>query len=96
MTRSELISSLAQRFPQLDRKGTELSVSVLLSAIAQTLSAGGRVEIRGFGSFGLNHRPSRIGRNPKTGERVIVPEKFAPHFKPGKELRERLCGLSAD
>ena len=71
-------------------------MNVLLSAIAKTLAAGGRVEIRGFGSFGLNYRSSRIGRNPKTGERVVVPEKSAPHFKPGKELRERLCNLSAE
>jgi integration host factor subunit beta len=58
--------------------------------MAQTLSAGGRIEIRGFGSFSLHHRPPRIGRNPKTGEAVSLAGKYVPHFKPGKELRERV------
>lgn len=88
MTRSELIQSLTERFPQLTKKDAEVSVQEILSAIGNALSEGGRVEIRGFGSFSRNIRPARIGRNPKSGEKVHVPEKFVPHFKPGKELRE--------
>lgn len=87
MTRSELIATLAQRFPQLVRPDAEMAVGEILDSIARTLADGGRVEIRGFGSFALNYRPPRIGRNPKTGEKVAVPGKYAPHFKPGKELR---------
>lgn len=90
MTRSELITALAQRFPQLVQKDAELAVGEILSAITQALSQGQRVEIRGFGSFALNYRPSRTGRNPKTGEKVSVPGKHVPHFKAGKELRERV------
>lgn len=90
MTRSELIAALAQRFPQLVQKDAELAVSEILSAISQALSKGHRVEIRGFGSFALNYRPPRTGRNPKSGEAVQVPEKYVPHFKAGKELRERV------
>lgn len=88
MTRSELIASLGQRFPQLVLKDAELSVAEILGALGSAISRGGRVEIRGFGSFSLNYRPPRIGRNPRTGERVNIPEKWTPHFKPGKELRE--------
>ncbi|UCV17923.1 integration host factor subunit beta [Ferribacterium limneticum] len=88
MTRSELIASLSQRFPQLVLKDAELSVAEILGALGNAISRGGRVEIRGFGSFSLNYRPPRIGRNPRTGERVNIPEKWTPHFKPGKELRE--------
>lgn len=88
MTRSELIASLSQRFPQLVLKDAELSVAEILGALGSAISRGGRVEIRGFGSFSLNYRPPRIGRNPRTGERVNIPEKWTPHFKPGKELRE--------
>jgi len=90
MTRSELIAALAQRFPQLVQKDAELAVSEILTAISQALSKGHRVEIRGFGSFALNYRPPRTGRNPKSGEAVQVPEKYVPHFKAGKELRERV------
>jgi integration host factor subunit beta len=90
MTRSELISSISNRFPQLLKADTEIAVAEILSAIGQTLVDGGRVEIRGFGSFALNYRPPRAGRNPKTGEKVSVPGKYTPHFKPGKELRERV------
>jgi len=88
MTRSELIVALAQRFPQLILADAGMSVDVILSAIGDTLTRGHRVEIRGFGSFALNYRPPRVGRNPKTGESVSVPAKWTPHFKPGKELRE--------
>lgn len=88
MTRSELVSMLADRFPQLVRADAEMSVSAILDAIAGTLAKGERIEIRGFGSFSLNHRPARLGRSPKTGEKVSVPAKWTPHFKAGKELRE--------
>lgn len=90
MTRSELIARLADRFPQLGLKDTELAVKTILETMARAIAEGQRIEIRGFGSFGLNHRPARIGRNPKTGERVEVPAKCVPHFKAGKELRERV------
>lgn len=90
MTKSELISSLAARYPQLVVKDAELSVKMILDAMAESLSKGQRIEIRGFGSFDLNYRPSRIGRNPKSGERVNVAEKYVPHFKAGKEMRERV------
>lgn len=88
MTRSGLVTLIADRFPQLVKADAELSVSVILDAIAGTLAKGGRIEIRGFGSFSLNHRPARVGRNPKTGKKVSVPAKWTPHFKAGKELRE--------
>jgi integration host factor subunit beta len=90
MTKSELIAKLASRHPQLVAKDAELAVKMVLDAMAKALSQGNRIEIRGFGSFGLNYRPPRVGRNPKSGEKVQVPEKFVPHFKAGKELRERV------
>jgi integration host factor subunit beta len=90
MTKSELIAKLAARFPQLVAKDAELAVKMILDAMGKSLAQGQRIEIRGFGSFGLNHRPPRIGRNPKSGDRVQVPEKFVPHFKAGKELRDRV------
>ncbi len=90
MTRSDLILKLAERFPQLLGKDAEMAVKVLLDSMATTLSRGDRIEIRGFGSFALNYRPPRIGRNPKSGDKVQVPAKYVPHFKAGKELRERV------
>jgi integration host factor subunit beta len=90
MTKSELIARLAARYPQLVAKDAEYAVKMILDAMTHSLVNGERIEIRGFGSFGLNHRPSRVGRNPKSGEKVHVPEKFVPHFKAGKELRERV------
>ncbi|HEY5633240.1 MAG TPA: integration host factor subunit beta [Burkholderiaceae bacterium] len=90
MTKSELISRLAERYPQLVAKDAEFAVRTILDAMANTLSQGQRIEIRGFGSFAVSHRPPRVGRNPKSGERVMVPRKRVPHFKPGKELRERV------
>lgn len=90
MTRSELIARLANRFPHLTRSDTELVVQSLLGAFADHLARGSRVEIRGFGTFGVRTRPARAGRNPKTGECISVPEKLVPHFKPGQELRECL------
>ncbi|TXH01079.1 MAG: integration host factor subunit beta [Rhodocyclaceae bacterium] len=93
MTRSELVVVLAHRFPQLMQKDAELAVAEILGAVGAALSRGGRVEIRGFGSFSLNYRPPRIGRNPKTGESVTVPAKRVPSFKAGKELRVRVGGV---
>lgn len=90
MTRSDLISKLAERFPQLLAKDADLAVKVILDAMAVTLARGERIEIRGFGSFALNYRPPRVGRNPKSGDKVQVPAKYVPHFKAGKELRERV------
>lgn len=98
MTKSELIVRLAERFPQLVAKDADYAVKMILDAMAENLAAGGRIEIRGFGSFALNYRPPRVGRNPKSGEKVSVPEKFVPHFKAGKELRERVdvASMGAD
>ena len=90
MTRSDLILKLAERYPQLQGKDAELAVKVILDSMATTLTSGNRIEIRGFGSFALNYRPPRIGRNPKSGDKVQVPAKYVPHFKAGKELRERV------
>lgn len=90
MTKSELINKLAARYPQLVAKDAELAVKTILDAMAGSLAQGQRIEIRGFGSFSLNYRPPRVGRNPKSGGTVNVPEKFVPHFKAGKELRERV------
>ncbi len=90
MTRSDLIAKLAERYPQLLARDAELAVKVILDAMAEALMRGGRIEIRGFGSFALNYRPPRVGRNPKSGEKVQVPAKYVPHFKAGKELRERV------
>ena len=90
MTRSDLIAKLAERHPQLLSKDAELAVKVILDTMAGILTRGGRIEIRGFGSFSLNYRPPRTGRNPKSGEKVQVPAKHVPHFKAGKELRERV------
>lgn len=91
MTRSELIAKLASRYRSLTAADVEASVSVILTAIADRLAEGGRVEIRGFGTFTANYRPPRIGRNPKTAAAVAVPAKYAPHFKPGSELRVRVA-----
>ncbi len=90
MTKSELIDKLALRQTHLTHKDVELAVKLLLDSVSVSLAHRDRIEIRGFGSFAVHERPSRIGRNPKTGESVAIPEKFVPHFKPGKELRERV------
>ncbi len=89
MTKSELIAKLARRHPQLVAKDAEIAVNAIFDAMTSSLVSGQRIEIRGFGSFNINYRPSRIGRNPKSGEKVPVPEKHVPHFKAGRELRER-------
>jgi len=90
MTKSKLINLLARRFSQLVYKDAEISVKTILDAMSNSLMQKKRIEIRGFGSFSLNYRPKRIGRNPKSGERVNVSEKYVPHFKAGKELRARV------
>lgn len=90
MTKSELIAQLAERFPQLVAKDADYAVKMILDAMTDALARGDRIEIRGFGSFALNYRPPRTGRNPKSGDKVHVPEKYVPHFKAGKELRERV------
>ena len=90
MTKSELIEKIAKRQDQLPPKDVELAVKVILEYLAQALVNNGRVEIRGFGSFSLHYRPPRKAHNPKTGARVFTEAKYTPHFKPGKELRERV------
>ncbi|MGA8278542.1 MAG: integration host factor subunit beta [Rhodanobacteraceae bacterium] len=95
MTKSELIENLAQRQKHLAAGDVELAVKNLLEHMSRTLAAGERIEIRGFGSFSLHYRPPRMGRNPKTGEGVALPGKHVPHFKPGKELRERVNAKAA-
>ncbi|NLY63652.1 MAG: integration host factor subunit beta [Alcaligenaceae bacterium] len=90
MTKSELIEALAASYPQLAARDTEYAVKTMLDALTDALARGQRIEIRGFGSFSLSQRAPRIGRNPKSGEQVMVPGKRVPHFKAGKELRERV------
>ena len=90
MTKSELIERLASRQTQLSAKDVELVVKSLLEHMAQALARGERIEIRGFGSFSLHFRAPRLGRNPKTRDAVELSGKYVPHFKPGKELRERV------
>ena len=96
MTKSDLIARLAARYPQLVAKDADFAVKTILDAMGESLARGQRIEIRGFGSFGLNYRPPRVGRNPKSGEKVQVPEKHVPHFKAGKELRERVDFTKGD
>ncbi|MCZ6804748.1 MAG: integration host factor subunit beta [Proteobacteria bacterium] len=90
MTKTELIEILARRQSQLAFKDVELAVRTILEHMSGTLSNGDRIEIRGFGSFSLHYRPPRVGRNPKSGEPVSLPAKHVPHFKPGKQMRERV------
>ena len=94
MTKSELIEALAGKQPHLALKDVELAVKCIIEKMNQALSSGERIEIRGFGSFSLHKRPPRMGRNPKTGESVALTEKHVPHFKPGKELRDRVDAAS--
>ncbi len=92
MTKSELIEALAKQLSHLAFKDVELAVNCVIEQMSETLSSGERIEIRGFGSFSLHHRAPRMGRNPKTGEAVSLTAKYVPHFKPGKELRDRVDG----
>jgi len=85
-----MIEILSQRQTQLAYRDVELAVKTMLEHMASTLSSGDRIEIRGFGSFSLHYRPPRTGRNPKTGDSVSLIAKYVPHFKPGKEMRERV------
>lgn len=96
MTKSELIERLANQNPRVTARDVDETVKAVLDAMTAAMASGSRIEIRGFGSFTLNHRPSRVGRNPKSGESVMVPEKFVPHFKAGKELRERVDAALQD
>lgn len=88
MTRSDLVEELANRFGQLTHRDAEFAVKTILDAVSDAMVRGHRIEIRGFGSFSVNRRPPRMGRNPRSGESVAIPEKRVPHFKPGKALRE--------
>ena len=88
MTRSDLVEELAARFAQLTQRDAEHAVNTIQDAVSDALVQGQRIEIRGFGSFSVSRRPARIGRNPRSGESVSIPEKRVPHFKPGKALRE--------
>ncbi|MGQ8363726.1 integration host factor subunit beta [Glaciecola sp. 1036] len=90
MTKSELIERLSLKTGSLQGKELETAVKELLEQMAQTLQKGERIEIRGFGSFSLHYRAPRVGRNPKTGATVDLTGKHVPHFKAGKELRERV------
>ena len=97
MTKSELIDKIAMHQRGLTAKEVDLAVGTVLAQIADALAQGERVEVRGFGSFSLHFRKARIGRNPRTGEAVSLESKYVPHFKPGKELRERVNdGLTRD
>jgi integration host factor subunit beta len=90
MTKSELIEIIARKQSHLAGKDIELAVKTVLEQMSNALSSGRRIEIRGFGSFSLHFRPPRMGRNPKTGDSVALPGKYVPHFKPGKDLRDRV------
>ena len=88
MTRSDLVNRLAERFSQLTQRDAEFAVKTILDAMSDALARGHRIEIRGFGSFSISRRPPRIGRNPRSGTQVTIPEKRVPHFKSGKALRD--------
>ena len=94
MTKSELIELLARRQPHLKADVVDMSVKSLLQMMGGALANGERIEVRGFGSFSLHYRPPRTGRNPKTGDTVALAGKHVPHFKPGKELRERVTDVT--
>ena len=90
MVRSELVRALSKKLPELEPRDVELAVNCLLEQMMTAIESGERIEIRGFGSFDLHHHPARIARNPKTGESVSIPAKVKLHFKPGKEMRDRV------
>ncbi len=94
MTKSELIEILTQRQAHLKADDVDLAVKSLLDMMGGALADGDRIEIRGFGSFSLHYRPPRTGRNPKTGDAVALPGKYVPHFKPGKDLRDRVSDVT--
>jgi integration host factor subunit beta len=88
--KSELVRALNEKLPELQSRDVELALNCMLAQMADALAQGERIEIRGFGSFDCRHRPARIARNPKTGDAVNLPAKVAVHFKPGKEMRDRV------
>ena len=90
LIKSQLIGELSKHFPHLSEKDIALSVQHIIEQMSEILSTGGRIEIRGFGSFNLHFRPPRRAHNPKTGKKLITSPKYAVHFKPGKELREQV------
>lgn len=90
LIKSQLIGELSKNFPHLPEKDIALAVNHIIDHMSDILSQGGRIEIRGFGSFNLHYRPPRRAHNPKTGEKLITNPKYAVHFKPGKEMRERV------
>lgn len=90
MIKSELIANLALKMTHLPEEQVANCINRILGLMSETLVKGGRIEIRGFGSFSLHYRPPRNAHNPKTGEKVVTHAKYSPHFKPGKELRERI------
>jgi integration host factor subunit beta len=96
LTKSELVAYITADQPQLSETDVEMAVNSILERMASALANGERIEIRGFGSMTLHYRPPRVGRNPKTGEKVQVPEKFVPHFKPGANLRKRVNSGKTD
>src|ERR1041384_3006705 len=96
MTRSDLVEELAARFSQLTHRDAEYAVKAILDAMGEALVKGHRIEIRGFGSFWTTRPPPRLGRNPRSGESVQIPEKRVPHFKPGKALREAVDARTAE
>ena len=94
MVKSDLVNALNEKLPELQKRDVELALNCILGQLENALVQGGRIEIRGFGSFDLRHRPSRIARNPKSGEAVHSPAKSVIHFKPGKEMRDRVNAAS--
>ena len=96
MTRSELIQILAEKLPELSFKETENAIRDIFDQMAEGLGQGKRIEIRGFGSFSIRFRKPRLARNPKTGERLQKEGKYAPYFRPGKEMRERVNANAKD
>jgi len=90
MVKSELVARIVSKFQQLPEKDVELGINQILEKMSDILEKNGRIEIRGFGSFSLHYRPSRNAHNPRTGEKVVTIHKHAPHFKPGKQTRERV------
>jgi integration host factor subunit beta len=94
VVKSDLVNALNEKLPELQKRDVELALNCILGQLENALVQGGRIEIRGFGSFDLRHRPPRIARNPKSGGAVHLPAKVAIHFKPGKEMRDRVNAAS--
>ena len=90
INKKDLIEIIAKEQDQLPYKDIELSIKTIISSMVKSLKKGERIEIRGFGSFSLRYRKPRVGRNPKSGQTVNIEERYVPHFKPGKSLKERV------